>query len=336
MWALDNRTPYEAERNWTRDKCGAHWWIVAVRATYDVAPRGGLTLADEQLPPTLEPEYYGEPGLSSLRYDSDLLAVKPHTDVLVLGNAHAPGGRPVPAAPVGFRLGSLEKRLIVHGERYYRRGVMGIVPSDAAPFVTSPIRYEFAFGGMDLSDPDPARQKIDERNPVGRGVARRRSSLVDQPAHSVEYPDGNPASKGPAGFGPISPAWLPRRKLAGTYDEKWAKSKKPLLPDDYDPVFAQSAPADQRSDQPLLGGERLQLLNMTPQGVLQLDLPRVSLGFTTRIRRRREQHEARLVTVLLEPEDWRLSLVWQTQLAVSALDSDYLDETRIIEQGGAQ
>ena len=33
MWALRNHTPFAADRNWTRDKDGHHWWIVAIRAT---------------------------------------------------------------------------------------------------------------------------------------------------------------------------------------------------------------------------------------------------------------------------------------------------------------
>lgn len=43
MWALDNRTPYAADRNWTRDKAGEHWWLVAVRATYLIDPTGFVT-----------------------------------------------------------------------------------------------------------------------------------------------------------------------------------------------------------------------------------------------------------------------------------------------------
>jgi hypothetical protein len=60
MWMLDNQTPYGAERNWIRDKNGAHLWIVAVKATFDIGPGGALKLADEQKPPLLAPEYFGE------------------------------------------------------------------------------------------------------------------------------------------------------------------------------------------------------------------------------------------------------------------------------------
>jgi hypothetical protein len=333
MWALDNATPYATERNWTRDKDGVHWWIVAVRATFTVAPDGKLALADEQLPPVLAPEHHGEPGASSLRYDSDLLARKPTTDVLVVGSAHAPRGKPATSVPVVLRVGKLEKQLVVHGERAYYEGVAGLTTTAPRPFVTRPIQYELAWGGGDTTDPDPSKHFIDERNPVGRGHARRSASLVNTPAHAIEYASGDPASRGPAGFGPIEPSWLPRRKLAGTYDARWVESKKPLLPDDYDPAFALCSPADQRSEIPLVGGERIGLLNMSPAGTLVLELPRIVLDFASSFGRRRQDHGAPLLaTVLAEPDEQRLSLVWQSALRVPAPDADYLDSTRITER----
>jgi hypothetical protein len=334
MWMVFNRTPYAADRNWTRDKNGAHWWIVAVSATFDLASDGRVTLADEQLPPVLAPEYFGEPGRSSLRYDSDLLGAKPVTDLLLVANAHAPGGRAAPTVPVSLRVGPLQKQLLVHGERVYRNGVTGLTTSAPEPFTTRPIRYELAFGGIDLSDPDPRNHRIDERNPIGRGLARRTAQLADRPAHAIEYPGANPASSGPAGFGPIDPAWLPRRALAGTYDDRWARTKKPLLPDDFDPAYALSSPTDQRLATPLVGGERVELVNMTPQGRLLIELPRISLAFTSRFGARREPHPPRLATVLIEPEEHRLSLVWQSTLRVSAPEADYLDGTEIVENRG--
>jgi hypothetical protein len=331
MWALRNRTPYGAERNWTRDKTGVHHWLVAVRATFGIAPSGKLTLADEQPPPALEPEYLGEPFRSSLRCDSDLLAVKPLTDVLVIAHAHAERGRPTATVHASFRFDQLEKTLVVHGERVYYEAGLGTSITQPRPFVTRPIRYELAFGGSDLSDPDPHRHRIDERNPIGRGVVGRGASLAEMPAHTIEYPHGNPAERGPAGFGALEAAWLPRRTLAGTYDAQWAQTKRPLLPDDYHPTFAMSAPRDQWLDRPAVGGELMELRNMTEQGVLQFEIPRISLRFVTRFGSRRKEHAAQLATVLAEPEERRLTLVFQTSLRVHARDADYLDDTEITE-----
>jgi hypothetical protein len=69
MWAITNHTPYKAESIWGRDKDGVHEWIVAVKGTFDIKADGKVVLADEQLDPLLAPEYNGETGVSSLRYD---------------------------------------------------------------------------------------------------------------------------------------------------------------------------------------------------------------------------------------------------------------------------
>lgn len=336
MWLLKNKTSYAAESNWIRDPHGVHWWLVAVRATFSLDPGGRLRLADEQRPPALLPEYVGEPGTSSLRSDSDLLGLKPTTDILVLGSAHAPGGRPVPSVPVVLRVDALEKQLVVHGERVYYDGVAGLTTTAPRAFVTRPIQYELAFGGCDVSDPDPSRHWMDERNPVGRGFGPRRASLVNAPAHAIEYPSGNPATRGPAGFGPVDAAWLPRRTLAGTYDARWVETKKPLLPDDYDPAFNLSAPVDQRPARPLQGGERVGLLNLSPEGTLVFELPRIRLSLATRFGPYRTPHDPpRLATVSIEPDERRVSMVWQSALRVAATEGDFLDETEIEERRSA-
>ena len=48
MWALDNSTPYAAERNWVLDKNAEKSWAVAVKATYDIGLDGTTRLAEEQ------------------------------------------------------------------------------------------------------------------------------------------------------------------------------------------------------------------------------------------------------------------------------------------------
>jgi hypothetical protein len=333
VWVVDNRTPYAAERSWLRDKAGAHHWLVAVQATFDVASSGALTLADEQQPPPLEPAYRGAPASSSLVRDSDLLAIKPSTDVIVDAAAHAPKGRPAPTVNVSLRIDDMEKTLLVHGTRVYYQGVVGLTASAPRPFLTAPIRYEDAFGGADTRHPEPHRHRIDARNPVGRGFAVDPKTLVDTQAHAVEYPRGNPAKVGPAGFGAIASFWSPRLERAGTYDGAWERSKKPLLPEDYDETFALSAPDDQRPAKPLRGGETVTLLNMTPAGALRFQLPRIHLAFATRISGRIEHHRAPTVaTVFIAPERMKLQLVWQSTLRVNHRELDYLDDTVVSEK----
>jgi hypothetical protein len=326
MWALDNQTAYAAERNWTRDKSGLHHWVVAVKATFDVDLAGKLRLADEQKPPLLAPEYHGEAGASSLKLDSDLLGIKPCTDVLLDARAHAPSQKPAASVRVSIRVGSLHKELVVHGDRvFYKSPTGGLTTSSPQPFTARPIRYEYAYGGADASGRNP-------RNPIGMGFTTDPNRLVHQPAPSIEYPTGSLEQNPPAGFGPIDCAWSPRRERAGTYDSVWERTRKPLLAADYDDLYVSSAPVDQRFAQHLRGGEPVELLRLTPEGSLRFALPKIYLAFTTHFGSRTVPHRARLSSVNIEPDRKQVALVFQTSLKVDARDEDYLDLTSIEEK----
>jgi len=331
MWAVHNQTAYAADRTWVRDKHGRHHWIVVVKATFELEPDGRLRLADEQLTPLDEPEYFGEPGRSSLRYEADLVAAKPGTDLILNAHAHAPGGRPTQEVVVTLRLGDLEKTLLVRGESRYQLGLVGAAISTPAPFVSRAIVYEHAFGGTDTLDPDPARHRIDLRNPVGAGLALRDQHLHGKRAPSVFYPRGNPAKVGPAGFAAIASHWSPRLELGGSYDQRWALTKKPLLPDDYDEAQLMCSPADQRQRGQLRGGERIELHNMTPAGELVLELPSIVLTASTRVARRTVERGFNLSTIVIEPEDRRLIMVWQSSLVVASSEIDEPDVSRVRE-----
>ncbi|MCK7582586.1 MAG: DUF2169 domain-containing protein [Chromatiales bacterium] len=55
-------------------------------------------LHDEQLPLVMADTFTGEPGLSAPVYEVDFAPRKHRCDVLLVGSAHAPGGRPADAA----------------------------------------------------------------------------------------------------------------------------------------------------------------------------------------------------------------------------------------------
>jgi hypothetical protein len=335
VWAINNRTPYAAGRTWGRNQDGVHEWLVAVRATFDIRSAGRLVLADEQPEPLLAAEYNGEDGVSSLRYEADLVAPKPTTDVVINGTAYAPGGRALSEFSVGVRVEGVQKVLRVLGTRVWYRGALGVAPSAPVAVSEVPIIYERAYGGYDSADPEVKNHRLYPRNPVGIGVVADARRLLDRPVHNFEYPDGDPAKRGPAGFGAIASYWSPRSELQGTYDATWEAKRSPLLPSDWDPKSLLCSPEDQRPIRHLRGGERVQLFNLTRDGFLQFDLPRIYPVFTTYFStvggRRSEEHRARLETVIIEPDHSRLALVWVTSLLVHQ-DEDYLEETVIREK----
>ncbi len=327
MWKVVNHTPYGTGRVWGRDKNGVHEWIVGVRATYDIQPNGELKLADEQVPPLLLPEYNGEDGISSLRYEADLVGPKPATDVILNGTAYAPKGKPAAEFLVSMTVGSVRKQIKVVGNRSWEQGTLGPKLSDLEPVTSVPIVYERAYGGYDKENPDPRKQKIDLRNPTGCGI----TSNVGEALPNFEYRGGNIKKAGPAGFGALASYWSPRMELCGTYDEKWKKRRFPLLPEDWDPRSLLCSPDDQRPNGYLRGGEVVELENLTPEGKLCFKLPSVHLRFRTNIDGRKEEHQDQLATVIVEPDFPRLVMVWQSILSVRN-DGDYLEETIVSEK----
>jgi hypothetical protein len=301
---------------------------VAVKGTFDIKPDGRVVLADEQLPPLIAPEYNGEDGVSSLRYDADLVGTKPTTDVVLNGKAYAPGGRPTTEFVVSLRVGKIHKQIKVVGNRKWEKGLLGTGRSAIEPVTEVPIVYERAFGGFDQSEPDPRRQRLEPRNPVGCGMVAK----LGEPLPNFETVGWG--KSGPAGFGAIACYWSPRRELHGTYDETWKKTRFPLVPADWDPHSLLCSPADQRPEAPLEGGELVELHNLTPNGVLRFLLPKHQFAFrtifSTGFRNRPQEHAGRMATVIIEPDHPRLILVWSSTL-VCRKDADYLEETIVRE-----
>jgi hypothetical protein len=301
-----------------RDPNGVPHWLIAVRASFDLGPDGSLQLSAAQLAPLMAAEYFGEPGRSSLRYDADVGPLKPTSELLVHASAYAPSAEPVEQVRVALRVGTLDKQLLVFGERQYTQ--LGTTRPE--PFLSCPIRYEAAYGGG-------GQQLIDARNPLGLGFVQDPESRIGQPAHRIEYASGDAAELGPAGFGPIAGHWQPRLAHAGTYDEAWHTHKRPLLPDDYDPRSTLAAPLDQRMPDYLRGGEWIELTNLTPTGLLRVRVPRIAIQCDTQIGTTHRTHPGKLCSVIIEPDAARFTLVWQSALPVAARDLDELEGTII-------
>jgi hypothetical protein len=312
MWHLVNHTRFKAERAFARDLHGAEVWLVAVRGTFSLDKAGNLQSAEAQAEVCRAPEYMGEPGRSSLRYAPDLVRTKLRTDVLLHGCAYAPGRRPISHVEVFLKVGPVSKRLRVWGDRIWKPSLLGPKPGAPEPFTRLPITYERAYGGTVLGNaPGQILQEV--RNPVGIGLV----PAPGAPLPNVEYPEhpvGTKEWKYPAGFGPIPPDWSPRRELAGTFDAAWEQRRMPLLPLDFQDTHFQCAPEDQQAPDFLRGGEEVLLEGLTQEGVWRFRLPRITLGFRTRINGGTVDHRAELHTVILEPDSRRVTLVWQTAL----------------------
>jgi hypothetical protein len=297
MLQLENHSPFVPELSVLPDVHGIDTVFVVVKATFTTG--GGVArVADEQQPVVLADEYWGEPGRSSLRRAGEAHLGKPATDVVVLGDAWAPAGHPVPWFGVSLCVGRLRKIAHVWGDRVWRRGAFGLEPSPPATVRRVPLVYERAVAGVD--------------NPVGCPPRGRRADgeLVGRPLANLEDPGG-----GVAGFGFVAPSWAPRARHAGTYDAAWQAHRAPYLPADFDPRFFQAAPAGLVWPGHVDGPLPVELVNLSPRGVERFTLPACRWQVSARLAGRQHTLPMQLETVLLEPGEARLSLTYRGALA---------------------
>ncbi len=314
MLQVKNETPFVPGVFVFPDPAGLDTLYVTVKATFEIGSRE-VRVAGTQAPIVAADEHWGELGESSLKYAGEAHPCKPATDVVLVGAAHAPQGRPVPYFGISFSVGKLKKVVHVHGDRTWKAGVLGSTPSNPIPTAHVSLLFERAYGGRhDLGD---GRFLAEMRNPVGVGFRGKRSAsemngtpvpnLVDsrQPISSLS--DRSP----PAGVGHVAPAWHPRAGFAGTYDEAWRRKRAPYLPADFDPRFFQTAPPDQIYPGHLQGGEPVELINASPVGVQRFALPVCRLEAAVRIAGRVERPAMRIETLLIEADHGRFSLLWR-------------------------
>lgn len=325
MWQIENDTSYPVAATGIVDPHGRLSWVVVVKVSYSLHPDGACELAPVQQPVLESPQLCGDGPTASLHRESELLASKPATDVVLLATAYAPDMQPVAFLQTELRIGRLRKALRIVGERELTRGFTGILqPSEPLPFVRMPLVYERSYGGWDRRHEDPRHQRIVATNPAGRGILRTVGELLP----NIEGIGGGP---GAAGYGPIAAFWQPRLGYAGTFDARWYAEQRPLMPLDFDPRYHQYAPADQQFDPQLRGGEIIELINMSPSGYLRVEVPRHHFGFRTTFKRRDAHHRSYVDSVIIEPDASCLTLIYKTELPCGR-DFDDLRFTEVFEK----
>jgi hypothetical protein len=308
---LENQTPFRATIAVLPDRAGVDTLYVVVKATVKLRPK--LMLAEEQVPIVLVDEYYGDPASSSLRAASEVHLGKTGTDVLLVGSAKAPKGRPVARALVTMSVAERQKRIQVTGDRTWRGGR----PSDPQPFESMPLVWERAFGGVHRRGD---KVSAEGRNPAGCGFTADRSAeeMEGQPVPNLEDPDGLLQQLGqaatPACLAPIAPWWLPRRAFAGTYDEAWQRERAPYLPDDFAPRFFQCAVPEFAFERYLQGGEPVQVSGVTPDGPIAFAVPEARLSIAVTVAGVTEHPPARLETLAIEPDENRACFTWRAAM----------------------
>lgn len=160
----------------------------------------------------VEDESFGAINRSSVRTESDLAPFKPRCDVVLIGSAHSPTGRPTREVVVGVDIDRGNRpihshRLRVHGERDLLRrdavdrgaaaivwlATAGVVEapewylSEPEPFSECQLRYELAFGGESRIAPeDEEADRVAEVHRLADDARQRHPDGAAAPvAHEV-------------------------------------------------------------------------------------------------------------------------------------------------------
>jgi len=260
----------------------------------------------------------------AVRYPADLVPEKIGTDIVCNGHVYAPGGKAAPSCSAELRIGEVRAAVRAFGRRRWERAGDGWRISEPEPFAAMPLGLESAYGG-----------RGDWRNPLGRGAFDRALREAgpeglelprlehEAEGEGIKSPEDRPA---PAGFAAVAPQWEPRRSFAGTYGEAWERTRAPLLPEDMDARFWNAAQLV--SARPLVGGEPIALVHLTPSGRLETKLPRIP------VRLRIDDREVRpsLDLVLLEPDADRIALTFRVSVDVTGKLDRQMPKVRIVEK----
>lgn len=230
---------------------------LVMKQTFRIAADGQCVPAQKQLPLISNPEFYEaleSPYVSPPNWDSDLMAFKPGTDVVVQGHAYSysPHATTVDAE---LKLPDVSHTVRVHGNRRVEWQGKTPVFTPAEPFERMPVRYDRAYGGYDevyqpkvtdlllrqLNEAEPQLQMDTfsechyPRNPAGCGylIELTREATADLRLPNLEFPFdpvtperlavGSPTgwmnAPLPAAFDWIDPSWFPRIGYLGLTPE---------------------------------------------------------------------------------------------------------------------
>jgi hypothetical protein len=337
-----------------QDPEGAPILSVLLKRSYRIVAGGAAEQLESARSLIPGDQHFGDPMNSTVASESDHVPYKLATDVVVHASAHASGGSPVTELMASVVVGSARKDLYVTGDRMvHYRSVGPPVFTEPNPFTHMPLRYELAYGGVDVRS-DPTLAFAYARNHLGRGfVVRDTADAVEgMLLPNIEAPDDRLTPERlccghvmhwerqplPDGFGWYSKYWQPRAGLAGvmagdraleTYlRREFARVIPPHQRADYAKTairamdFAFFNGASRSLVRPYLEpGERIAFRNLHPSGdivgALPARWPVLSLDIGQGAA---EATRGVLQTLLIRLDALEMDLVWRAAFAYPGLD----------------
>jgi hypothetical protein len=341
---------------------GEYIFGILVKRSFDIVSGGRCTRStmDKKIIPG--DVHYEDPMNSTVRFESDFVPFKLATDVVLNGRAYAPRGQSATMLTVSLIIGRHRKDVLVLGDRVaHYNGKREPVFTDPQPFKTIDLRYERAYGGVDIYS-EPKMQCVYPRNHLGRGyvVSNTKRSIENLHLPNFEDPKDQLTPTRlcvgdfmnwerqpiPQGFGWTMKMWRPRSSYAGVMpadralEQELRKAYSTLVPPAQRKLYEQTQlPAmDFRFFNGasiglvlpfLTGAEQVRLLNLDVEGDTQFQLPDERPRVGLDIGQGMQEPEVVLHTVMIRMEVRQVDLVWRA--AVPYPGPDWLPKMKKME-----
>lgn len=324
---------------------GGHILAVLVKRTYDIVPDGICTRAVIDTKIVAGDQHFADPQNSTVQYEADFVPYKLATDVVLNGHAYAPHGQATEEFLASLTIGAHHKEILVIGDREsrFREGADPQF-TDPKPVLKQSLRYEFAYGGVDVFS-DPHVQTIYGRNHLGRGfvITNNRQTVDKLPLPNLEDPQDRLTPERlcvghfmhwerqpmPQGFGWFSKYWQPRAGMAGimpadrAFEREMRAAYRTLVPKEQLPMFDQTGLPDMdfrffNGASPglavpyLRGDETITASHLAPRARVQFTLPGDTPQIGLDIGQGMKTTPARLHTVMIRLDERQIDLVWRS------------------------
>ncbi|MEI7685422.1 MAG: DUF2169 domain-containing protein [Planctomycetota bacterium] len=317
---------------------------VLLKRSYAIVPSGVCVRAENDKPLFGGDKHFGDPLNTTVRYEADFIPYKLATDVVLNGTAFAPQGKQVREMTASLQIGQVKKEVKIIGDRQCKyRAAADPVFGDPAPFTQMELRYERAFGGVDVYT-HPLCQYIYPRNHLGKGFALTNTKATIEGLELPNIEDPNdlltparmcvgkienwPKLPVPTGFGWYVKYWHPRAGWAGllpadkpTEAMLRAEFGKLLTPEHKALYDAHPLPtvdfrffngASPGLAVPYLSGdETVRLTNLTPDGSLVFQLPGDRPAITLDLGDGPKEVKVEMHTVQIRTGENEIDLVWR-------------------------
>lgn len=306
--------------------------------------------------------YYDDPMNSTVKYESDFIPFKVATDVVLNGKAYAPKDEMTKTLTASLIINKTRKNILIIGDRVcLYQGKKEPIFTEPQPFKTMDIKYELAYGGIDIYS-DLKNSYPYPRNHLGRGfvISRDKKAIENIALPNIEDPNDLITPERlicgdfkewerqplPQGFGWYSKYWQPRASFAGvmpadrSLDQQLRKIYAKVLTPEHRKLYEQNQLPDMDFRffngaamglaLPFLSGyEEIKTINLSSEGELFFKLPGNRPDIALDIGLGIQEPPIVLQTVLIRMDDRQVDLVWRA--AASYPGPDWLQEMKKME-----